>query len=111
VDAIIEALEKRLGEAPAFFRGSDVRVAVESGPLATGCLAQLDELAARFDLRIIEVAAVKPAPVAGPEALPRKPNMAHGSAPNAFEDEAPTIIAAASTIAAIEYGRSSEPMM
>src|SRR5258706_3276417 len=63
-DAMVEALERRLGEAPAFFRGSDVRVAVESGPLAPGCLAHLDELAARFELRIIEVGAAKPGPVA-----------------------------------------------
>jgi septum site-determining protein MinC len=109
--AMITALEKRLGEAPAFFRGSDVRVQVEAGPLASGCLAQLDDLAMRFELRIIEVVAVKPAPVAVPEALPSKPNMAHGSAPNPFEEEAPTILAAAATIAAIEYPKSAEPMM
>ncbi len=82
-DAIAAALEQRLEEAPAFFRGNDVRVSVDDGPLAPGCLARLDTLATRFGLRIIEVSAV---------AVPR-PNLAAGSAPNEFEEEAPTVIA------------------
>jgi septum formation inhibitor MinC len=36
VDAIAGALNERLAEAPGFFRGSDVRVRVEDGPLPTG---------------------------------------------------------------------------
>src|SRR5688572_1480940 len=58
-DAIIAALATRIEEAPSFFRGSDVRVRVEDGPLVPGCLAKLDELAARFELRIVEVAPAK----------------------------------------------------
>src|SRR6476659_8567436 len=50
--AIVDALTRRLEEAPAFFRGSNVRIAVENGPMPRGCLARLDELAARFELSI-----------------------------------------------------------
>ena len=81
-DEITGAIEAKLGEAPAFFRGSDVRIAVDDGPLATGCLGKLDELAARFELRIIEVAA---------HAAP-KPNLAAGSAPSLVEDDAEAAI-------------------
>ncbi len=107
-DAIVEALEARLAEAPAFFRDSDVRIAVEDGPLAAGCLTRLDELAQRFALRIVEIAAAR---TAIPEAIPSKPNLAAGSSPNAFEDEAPTHSAIAHTIAQIEYAPARcEPM-
>ena len=71
----------RLDEAPAFFRGSDVRIRVEDGPLPTGCLARLDEVAEMFELRIIEVTAVK-----HEEAVPEEGDLADGSAP-VFEDE------------------------
>ena len=92
-DAITAALEKRLAEAPGFFRGSDVRVRVDDGPLAAGCLARLDDLATRFELRIIEVGANRPsvaevergalAPTREVDAdgVP-KPNLAAGSAPS-----------------------------
>jgi len=59
VDAIAGAIEARLAEAPAFFRGSDVRVRVEDGKLAPGCLARIDEIAAKFELSIVEVGACK----------------------------------------------------
>ena len=85
VDAVIDALTRRLDEAPGFFRGSNVRIAVEYGPLPAGCLARLDELAAKFDLAIIEVGAVK-----AKDPVPR-PNLATGSGPasttEAFGDE------------------------
>jgi septum site-determining protein MinC len=100
-EAIVAALEQRLAEAPAFFRNNDVRVAVEDGPLVAGCLARLDELAERFALRIIEVAAAQVV-VAVSEAIPSKPNLAAGSAPNAFDDEAPTQIAVEPIVAAVE---------
>jgi septum site-determining protein MinC len=61
IDAIAAALCTRLAEAPAFFRGSSVRIRVEDGPLPPGCLARIDEIATRFELRIIEVGAAKPA--------------------------------------------------
>ncbi len=61
VDAIAAALCTRLAEAPAFFRGSSVRIRVEDGPLPSGCLGRLDDIATRFELRIIEVGAAKAA--------------------------------------------------
>ena len=93
--AIATAVLTRLEEAPAFFRGSDVRVRVDHGPLPSGCLARLDEIAGQFELRIVEVTAVKAARAdrtgkADADAVP-EPNLAAGSAPSpAFEDEAPT---------------------
>jgi septum site-determining protein MinC len=86
VDAIVDALTRRLDEAPGFFRGSNVRIAVEHGPLPRGCLARLDELAARFELSIVEIGAAK-----AKDPVPR-PNLAAGSGPTAemFGDEEPT---------------------
>src|SRR5262245_57930673 len=79
---------KRLDEAPAFFRGSDVRIRVEEGPLPAGCLARLDEIMAMFELRIVEVTAAKRSlPANDPDRVPEL-NLATGSAP--FEDEGPT---------------------
>jgi septum site-determining protein MinC len=100
VDAITGALLQRLDEAPNFFRGSDVRVVVDDGPLAPGCLARLDELAVQFGLRIIEV-------TAAPDFAVPKPNLATGSAPSpaslrsqasGFDEEGPTHTAAAAMI-------------
>ena len=91
-DAIIEALTTRLAEAPGFFRGSDVRIAVEDGTLAAGCLARLDQLAVTFGLNIIEVTRLH-AKAREREAVPATANLAAGSAPSPvgeFEDEAPT---------------------
>jgi septum site-determining protein MinC len=105
-DAIALAVETRLDEAPGFFRGSDVRICVDDGPLAAGCLGRLDHLATRFGLRIVEVSAA---------AVPR-PNLATGSAPSPatdFADEAPTHTAA---MALVELApgaarASTEPVM
>ncbi len=94
--AITAAVMKRLDEAPGFFRGSDVRIRVEDGPLAAGCLARLDEIAVMFELRIVEVTAQKKANPAGDALAVPEPNLAAGSAPApasaspAFEDEEPT---------------------
>lgn len=74
VDAIAAALCTRLAEAPAFFRGNSVRVRVEDGPLPPGCLGRLDDIAARFELRILEVGPAKPA-----RAEPEAPQLAAGS--------------------------------
>ena len=82
VTEIIDTLTARLDEAPGFWKGSNVRIAVEHGPLPAGCLSRLDELAIRFSLSIIEVGAAK-----GPQSVP-KPNLAAGSGPTA--DAAPT---------------------
>ena len=104
-DAIVGAVTRRLEEAPTFFRGSDVRIRVEDGPLPAGCLGRLDELAVRFELRIVEVGAPKrekPVQLLDADAVPQ-PNLAAGSAPGpaladtdppeAF-DERPTMLAA-----------------
>jgi septum site-determining protein MinC len=77
IDAIVAAWIKRLEEAPGFFRGSDVRVRIEDGPLAAGCLARLDETATLYGLRIIEVSAAK----RDGDAVPQ-PSLAAGSAPS-----------------------------
>jgi len=82
--AIRAALEAKLAEAPTFFRGSDVRITVD-GALANDCLVELATLATRYDLRIVEVGAPKPAlPPAlvvdsGPMPMPL--SLAEGSAP------------------------------
>jgi septum site-determining protein MinC len=103
VAAITSDVMKRLDEAPAFFRGSDVRIRVEDGPLPPGCLARLDEISMMFELRIVEVTAGKRAPTLqgialanDPDAVPEaEVNLAAGSAPEVhraaeFQDEAPT---------------------
>ncbi len=90
IEPIVEAVTRRLEEAPSFFRGSDVRIKVESGPLPPGCLGKLDELATRYDLRIVEVGVPKAkdkAALAEADAVPQ-PNLAAGSAPS------PTLAAA-----------------
>jgi septum site-determining protein MinC len=101
--SIVAAVMKRLDEAPTFFRGSDVRIRVEDGPLAPGCLARLDEIAVMFELRIVEVSAVTKAraisALADADAVPQ-PNLAAGSAPSpAFDDEVPTNANASKIIA------------
>lgn len=89
LDAIAAAIEKRIDEAPAFFKGSDIRIRVEDGPLAIGALARLEQLAVRYDLRIVEVTAAKR------DAIPRL-QLAAGSAPTGadFDAEGPTQAAA-----------------
>jgi septum formation inhibitor MinC len=93
--AITSDVMQRLDEAPGFFRGSDVRIRVEDGPLPAGCLARLDEIMVMFELRIVEVSAAKRGGlVSAANAVPL-PNLADGSAPspaqtNLFDDEAPT---------------------
>jgi septum formation inhibitor MinC len=92
--AITSDVMKRLDEAPGFFRGSDVRIRVDDGPLPAGCLARLDEIMVMFELRIVEVSAAK----RGSQAIDAVPeaSLAAGSAPSpaqttlAFDDEAPT---------------------
>lgn len=82
---IVSVLTARLGEAPGFFKGSDVRVRVDHGPLPAGALSRLDEIATVFELRIVEVGAlVTPKAKAADDAVPH-PNLAAGSAPAAAE--------------------------
>jgi septum formation inhibitor MinC len=47
-------LAELLAEAPSFFAGSDARVVFEH-PLPPGALACLEEVATRFELRIVEI--------------------------------------------------------
>jgi septum site-determining protein MinC len=89
---IAAAIVKRLDEAPGFFRGSNVRIRVEDGPLPSGALARLDELAGKYELRIVEVGAMQKTKVVerDVDAAPQ-PSLASGSGPApAFEDEEPT---------------------
>lgn len=101
MDAVVHALVKRLEEAPGFFRGSDVRVRIEDGPLAAGGLARLDDTATLYGLRIIEVTAVK----RDSDAVPQ-PSIAAGSAPSPSTppsvsfDEEPTGSASIADLAA-----------
>jgi septum site-determining protein MinC len=110
VDAIAAALCTRLAEAPAFFRGSSVRVRVEDGPLAPGVLARIDDIATRFELRILEVGAARAAK-ADPESA-NPPDFATGStavaAAAAAEPAVGSPAAAASAAAADAPGAVAE---
>lgn len=116
IDAIVGAIVTRIEEAPAFFRGSDIRIRVEDGPLAPGCLARLDDIAIRFELRIVEITAAKRARDldADKHAVP-VPNLAAGSAPSAvgvsteFDDEVPTSSAAGSLVLPMLLDRPLPP--
>ena len=77
-DAIGAAVVMWLDMAPGFFMGSDVRIRVDNGPLASGCLGRLDAIAQRYELRIVEVSAAK---VAIPLGIVEEPQLAAGSAP------------------------------
>jgi septum formation inhibitor MinC len=79
-DAITGAMVMWLDKAPGFFKGSDVRIRVDNGPLASGCLGRLDAIAQRFELRIVEVSAAK---VAVPLGIVEELQFAAGSAPTA----------------------------
>jgi septum site-determining protein MinC len=107
IDAITAALTSRIEEAPGFFRGSDVRVRVEDGPLAVGSLARLEEVASRFELRIVEVSAAKKA--ADADAVPR-PSFAAGTAPAAAPTSTTVSIATPATpVATVES--ASQPVV
>src|SRR5689334_23101685 len=98
VDAIGAALTRRLEEAPGFFRGNDVRVRIE-GAIPAGCLARLEEIAARFELAIVEVGPRKPRPAeigaSAPVSAPvPQPALAVGSAPETSPPESAAVPAA-----------------
>lgn len=65
LDAIIGSITARLAEAPDFFKGSDVRIRVEDGPLPAGSLGPLEELAQRYSLRLVEIGAQQERKVKG----------------------------------------------
>lgn len=52
--SLSERLTELLAEAPSFFAGSDARVVFEHA-LPPGALGSLEEVAARFELRLVEV--------------------------------------------------------
>jgi len=54
VDAIGDALIARLDQSPGFFAGNDVSVRVD-GRLPTGALSRLEQVTARYGMRIAEV--------------------------------------------------------
>ncbi len=77
VDEIGEALIARLDQSPGFFAGNDVTIRFE-GRLPTGALSRLEQVTARYGMRIAEVGPPpRRAPVAPPSAE---------AAPQAVED-------------------------
>jgi septum site-determining protein MinC len=82
VEAIGASLTELLAEAPGFFAGNPVRVAVD-GTLPAGALARLEEVTARFDLAIAEIGPQVARPVRAPAAIDGvpQPGLAEGSAP------------------------------
>ena len=89
LDAIIGSISARLAEAPDFFKGSDVRIRVDDGPLPAGSLGPLEELVLGYSLRLVELGPSKPGrrPKATEDAIPPVA-LAIGSA-GTFDD-APT---------------------
>jgi septum formation inhibitor MinC len=89
LDALRARLIELLAEAPSFFAGANARVTID-GVLPPGALACLEDAAARFDVRVVEVGPIArrtPAIVADvPAAAPR---LAEGSGPVA-EPSAPS---------------------
>jgi septum site-determining protein MinC len=83
-DEVETAITAKLAEAPAFFRGSDVRIRVDAGPLPAGSLARLDALTTKYELRIVELGANGKRKRALSDAVPLVPvQLAAGSAPAA----------------------------
>ena len=107
VDAIAAALTRRLEEAPGFFRGSDVRVRID-GAMPAGCLARLEEIAARFELAIVEVGPRKPRPVEASAPVPQ-PALAAGTAPAAAAPELPAAVATAEPAPAAALAQPAPP--
>jgi septum site-determining protein MinC len=69
-EEIGEALATRLAQSPGFFAGNDVSVRVD-GRLPPGALSRLEEVTARFQLRIAEVGPPRRAAThLGPEPVP-----------------------------------------
>jgi septum site-determining protein MinC len=65
VGEIASELAARLEQSPGFFAGNDARVRV-LGRLPAGALGRLEEVTARFDLRIVEVGPLRRATTADP---------------------------------------------
>jgi len=59
VTAIGAELAALLAEAPSFFAGNHARVVTDGSPLPAGALARIEDVATKFDLRIVEIGARK----------------------------------------------------
>jgi septum formation inhibitor MinC len=79
-EAIAARLSALLAEAPSFFAGSDARVAFE-GELPGGALASLEDVARRFELKLLEVAPVGQAKRPRTNAAVIRRKLAEGSGP------------------------------
>ncbi|CAN5743820.1 hypothetical protein BH11MYX2_BH11MYX2_16900 [soil metagenome] len=97
IEAIGADIVRWLDKAPGFFKGSEVRLRIDNGPLQPGALSTIEGIAQSFDLRIVEMTAfvaprtVSMLPLAASaseaNAVP-KLELAAGSAPaTTFEDE------------------------
>ena len=105
VDEIGEALVARLDQSPGFFAGNDVTIRFE-GRLPTGALSRLEQVTARYGMRIAEVGppprrapAAPPSPEATPPAvedvpiiegepeLASEPHPAPAPAPPSFDPQ------------------------
>jgi len=104
-EAIGARLTMLLAEAPSFFAGSDARIAFD-GELPAGALACLEDVARRFELKLVEVAPVAQAkrPRTNASVIRRERKLAEGSGPIAeaapMMAEVPAIAAARATTAA-----------
>lgn len=109
VDAIATALCTRLAEAPTFFRGNSVRIRVEDGPLAPGVLARIDDIATRFELRIIEVGAAKTGKEGGKDSKDAKAEAEAVDQPALATGSTATAVAAvaAEPVAAVSEGAAA----
>jgi septum site-determining protein MinC len=112
VAALGARLTELLAEAPGFFAGSDARVAID-GALPAGALACLEEVAARFELRIVEIGpAVARRRLEVPRSLRpedvRQVRLAEGTGPMSDALAAPGAEAMAPGAVAIEPGAVAE---
>ncbi|HEY8146199.1 MAG TPA: septum site-determining protein MinC [Kofleriaceae bacterium] len=87
VDAIGDALIARLDQSPGFFAGNDVAVRID-GRLPTGALSRLEQVTARYGMRIAEVGPPPRPPRA--QTVPPTP-VAEVAPPPVAVDEVPIV--------------------
>jgi septum site-determining protein MinC len=97
VDAIGDALIARLDQSPGFFAGNDVSVRID-GRLPTGALSRLEQVTARYGMRIAEV---------GPPPRPPRAQTVPPAAPPV--DEVPIVEMEAEPEPAPESAYDPEP--
>jgi septum formation inhibitor MinC len=110
-DELRARLTELLAEAPGFFAGSNARVAIE-GALPTGALGCLEDVAAQFQVKIVEISPVggkrrrrEAVPTVRPEDLAR----AELAAPTAIADRASEPYASYQSFAAPAVTSESTP--